>query len=489
MVVDGGNSERKMKEKYGYLAKNTVLFTISSFGSKILAFFLVPFYTAVLSTKEYGTADLISTTASLLIFVTTICIADAVLRFAIDNTDIRKGVFGFGLRVIVIGTGILGAVLLILSVYNPFQWERYLYLLLFLTVFTNAINQLISNYLRAIDKIAAVAVMGILVTAVTIASNFIFLLIFKLGVIGYLISFVIGYFLSSIYGLIIILHIDSIKAILQMCDREMKRKMIAYSFPLIFNGAAWWMNNSLDRYFIIYYCGIAVNGLYAVASKIPTILLMVNQIFNQAWNLSAIKEYDSEDKEGFFSNIYSLYNFVLVASCSVLILLNIPLAKFLFSNDFFLAWKYSSVLIITAIFAALSGFFGSVFVAVKNTKIFAVSTVIAAIINVSLNWILIPSYGALGGAVATAVSFFIVWLIRYICATRYIKMKINLLRDLIAYVLIICQAVLEHIEEHIYLGQIAILILILFMYKKEFVQVSIKVAHLIKRSNNKVAKK
>ena len=73
--------------KYAYLAKNTMLFTISSFGSKILSFLLVPLYTAVLSTEEYGTADLVTTTAGLLIYVFTLNIADAVLRFAIDRKN------------------------------------------------------------------------------------------------------------------------------------------------------------------------------------------------------------------------------------------------------------------------------------------------------------------------------------------------------------------------------------------------------------------
>ena len=472
-----------MKSKYGYLAKNTVLFTLSSFGSKLLAFLLVPFYTAVLSTEEYGMADLITTTSNLLIFVVTICIADAVLRFAIDNSDMRQGVFGFGLRVVILGNIISGSLILLVAYINPFHWNSCFYIFLFFTILTNALNQLVSNYLRAIDKILPVAVMGILVTAVTVSCNLLLLLVFKLGVEGYLFSFIAGYFFASIYGFYIIFRNDP-KSFIQICDKQTQRQMVLFAFPLIFNGVAWWINNSLDRYYIIFYCGVAVNGLYAVASKIPTILTMINQIFNQAWNLSAIKEFDAEDKSGFFSNIYCLYNFVLVSGCSVIILFNIPLARLLFSKDFFVAWNYSSVLVITAVFAALSGYFGSVFVAVKNSKIFAISTVLAAFVNALLNWVLIPTFGALGGAVATAVSFFIIWLIRYIIAKRYIKMKIHIIRDLTAYVLIIFQTVLEHMDDHVYPGQVTIFIVIIILYRKEIIQFTNKVVVLIKKSLN-----
>lgn len=46
-----------MDQKYKYLGKNTIIFAISSFGTKVLSFLLVPLYTAVLTTAEYGIAD------------------------------------------------------------------------------------------------------------------------------------------------------------------------------------------------------------------------------------------------------------------------------------------------------------------------------------------------------------------------------------------------------------------------------------------------
>lgn len=469
--------------KYRYLAKNTILFTISSFGSKILSFLLVPFYTNILTEAEYGTADLVTTTSSLLLFVVTLCISDAVLRFAIENRKTQQGVFGYGLRVVLKGSAITGFVLYAFSFFNPFNWETYIYVSLLLTIFFSAIYQLISNYLRAIDLIVHVAIMGILVTVFTISFNLILLLIVKAGVVGYLISFLAGYAFSSIYGLTILFFEDR-NCFTSICDRKTQREMIHYSLPLVFNGVAWWMNNSLDRYFIIYYCGIAVNGLYAVASKIPTIITVVNQIFNQAWNLSAIKEFDAEDSNGFFSKVYSSYNSMLVLSCSVLVLANIPLARFLFSKGFFEAWNYSSILVFTAVFAALSGYFGSVFVAVKNSRIFGVSTVIAAIINALLNWVLIPVYGGIGGAVATAISFFLVWLIRFVCASRIINLNINIGRDIVSYILLIFQIVVEHTNSHMYLIQICIFFTLIVLFRREITICLKKCSDLFKRCKN-----
>lgn len=463
-----------MANKYNYLARNTIIFTISSFGTKLLAFLLVPFYTSVLSNAEYGTADLITTTSNLLIFVVTISIADAVMRFAIDGTESRYGVFRYGIKVVLSGCLLFGFVLSFFSIWNPVHWDKYLYLLLFLTIITNSINQLVSNYLRAIDHITSVAAMGMLVTVFTIGSNLVLLLGLKLGVVGYLISFIVGYVVSTVYGFLKVYKFDR-KCFSQICDAKTKRMMIAYSFPLIFNGLAWWVNSSLDRYFIVIFYGTAVNGLYAVASKIPTIISVVNQIFSQAWNLSAIKEFDKEDKEGFFKNIYSLYNFILITSCSLLILLNIPISKILFAKDFFAAWQYSSVLVISAVFAALSGYLGSIFTAVKNSRIFATSTVIAAVINSVLNLVLIPPFGALGAAIATAISFVTIWIIRYICVAKYMKLQVRLVRDCVAYMLLTVQATIEHFDGHFYIMQGIILVIILVIYKREMIRIFNKV--------------
>ena len=89
-----------MKEKYKYLTKNVLIFAVSSFGTKFLSFLLVPFYTSVLTTAEYGIADIITTTATLMMYICTVNIADAVLRFAIERKKDQSEILVFGIRVL-----------------------------------------------------------------------------------------------------------------------------------------------------------------------------------------------------------------------------------------------------------------------------------------------------------------------------------------------------------------------------------------------------
>ena len=86
--------------KYKKLLNNTLYFFVGNMGSKLLIFFLVPYYTYVLSTAEYGTADLITTTASLIIPVVTLSITEAVFRFSMDEKADYKALFSNGLLIV-----------------------------------------------------------------------------------------------------------------------------------------------------------------------------------------------------------------------------------------------------------------------------------------------------------------------------------------------------------------------------------------------------
>ena len=69
------------------LFKNTVIITIGKICTQLITFFLLPLYTSILTTEEYGTVDLLNTLASLLLPIVTFQVEQAVFRRLIDNRD------------------------------------------------------------------------------------------------------------------------------------------------------------------------------------------------------------------------------------------------------------------------------------------------------------------------------------------------------------------------------------------------------------------
>ena len=319
----------------------------------------------------------------------------------------------------------------------------------FLMFFAQSLSGVITYYIRGIDRIKDLSVSSVLVSAFTIGCNIIFLVVFRWGLTGYFLANIIGPLVQALYLIVrsgMIYDTD-----LRVDFSEEKKVMLEYCKPMTANSVAWWVNNTSDRYVVIFFCGLAENGIYSVATKIPSILNIFQSIFSQAWTLSAVKEFDPEDKNGFFANTYRAYNCLMVLICSVIIVGDKILAHFLYAKDFFVAWKYVPWLTIAIVFGSLSGYIGGFFSAVKNSKIFAQSTVIGAASNIVLNLIMTPLMGALGAAIATTVCYFVVWGIRYWQSKKFVKLKIDLRRDLITYVLLVLQSVVLLFENGIVL--------------------------------------
>lgn len=464
-----------MKENsgYRYLFNNIGLLTLSNFATKFLSFFLVPLYTNVLTTTEYGTYDLFNATIGVLLPVLTLNIQESVLRFALDKKTNREAIVTISAKYLLISNFlvIIGLIFNRITNLNAMIAEYGIYF--FLMFFVQSLVGVITCYIRGVDRVADLSVSSVITSIVTISCNIIFLVAFKWGLPGYFLANIIGPLVQCIYLMVRSSFLNEIRFEQFTTEEE---AMTNYSKPLIANSIAWWVNNVSDRYVIVFFCSLAENGVYSVAGKIPSILNIFQTVFNQAWTLSAVKDFDSEDKNGFFTNTYKAYNCMMVIICSSIIVADKVLAKFLYAKDFYVAWKYVPWLTVAILFGALSGYLGGFFSAVKDSKLFATSTIIGAIINLFLNFVFTPMYGAMGAAIATAISYIVVWAFRYVQSRKYIRMKINLTRDIIAYILLIVQSLLiliEGLKMYFFVG--SVFLVICFLYIKDIMLVLNKI--------------
>lgn len=451
-----------MNSKYKELGKNVFLFTISGFIPKILSFILVPLYTSYLSTYDYGISDLIVTTVQLLIPIFTLDIQDAVMRYSLDKNYDNKNVLSYAIHVICKGAGILLVLIAIVSFFEIEALNNEYLVFLFINYVIGSLYNTFSLFCRGINKVKVLTIGSVINSAITLSSNILLLAVFKMGLTGFLISSILGTVVAVIYIVLKgkLYQYISFKKVPESVGKEMKR----FSYPLIFSVTAWWVNNASDRYILTGLAGVAVSGIYAVAYKIPSILTMFQNIFTQAWSISAIKEFDKKDSDGFIGETYTLMNFGMIFSCSVLMILNIPIAKLLYANEFFYAWKFVPPLLLSVVFNAMALFIGSIFTAVKDTKTLSYSTIIGATVNIIFNFLLIPYFGAYGAAVATALGYGVVLIMRHIILRKYIHMKINMKRDIMGYIALLLQIMIAFKGLNYVYFQILVLCIIIVLY-------------------------
>lgn len=428
-----------MTGKYTSFIKDLILFTLSTFLPKAISFFLVPVYTNCLTTAEYGIADLVSTTVGLMVPVATLNISDAVMRFTIENKNDAKP-FAVGFVSIVKGILLVSSVVFLNMTLNIVNISSTIALFFLCNFIFVSIYGLCISYIRATDKVALLSIVSVLTSFITIASNIITLIIFKAGLNGYLFSGCIGY---AIADLIMLWRIRSWNLIwsTSKLDVALRREMLIYSMPLIAANIAWWINSSSDRYILTAIRGVNENGIYSVAYKIPTILQMMQGVFSQAWLLSVFREYKKDNGPNYVSKVFELYYVAMGISCSVLIVLDIPLAKILYAKDFFEAWRYVPVLLISVVFISNAGFFESILTLHKRSKHVALTTVIGALVNTLLNLVMIYYIGAMGAAIATVCGYFVMWITRIRMVLNDYYFYIDWKRIIITYSILFVEAI------------------------------------------------
>lgn len=407
--------------KYKTLLSNTLLISIGTFGSKILVFFMVRFYTGYLTPSDYGTADLITQTANLLFPIISLGITDGVFRFALDNERGRRSVFTVGFVTITAGSVLFLAVIPLLNTVKEFK--GYIWLIVIYTM-ASCYHSLCSQFIRARGNTALFSVQGIINTALVIGLNVLFLAVMRIGITGYVLSVVLADFLCTVF----LFAKERLWTQFTLQPRKIAfKRMLRYSIPLIPATIFWWITSVSDRYMVNAMIGSTENGIYAVSYKIPTILTLVSTIFMQAWQFSAVTESHGDRKEHirFFTNVWRSFQAVMFLAGAVIITFAKPAIRILSTEQYYSAWRYVPLLSASMIFTAFVSFTGTVYVVTKQSGISFITAMAGAVINIALNLLLIPSpLGVQGAAIATFLSYFAVFLIRAVNSRKYIPFKL-----------------------------------------------------------------
>lgn len=463
------------QQRNKYLLKNTVIFSIGNFGTKIISFFLVPLYTNILTTREYGTVDLIYTIGMVLVPLLTLNIGESIMRFALDKDADCDKIMSTGITILIFGA-IIG--LLILPIANLFESVSNYSIYIYLYTLTLAFSQIFLCYLRGKEFLLKYSI-GNIIQSLTIAIfNIIFLIGMKKGIEGYLMAYILANVCTGLYGF----WAGKVNLVIKKysIDIELSKNMIKYSVVLIPNSFMWWIMNSSDRMMVSAMISVTSNGVYAVAYKIPTLLSTITTIFNQAWSYSAIREDESEDKEEYNNRVYdNLVTIVIVVATGLLMIMK-PFLSVYVGKEYYAAWHYVPYLIVGFVFMTLGSFIATSYTVHKDSMGFLISGTVGAIINLILNFILIPMMGVSGAAFATCISYFGVFAYRIKDTQKYIKLRVFKRKQICGYALLILSAMTCYLDNCIGQTLLVIEFICIILLNKEFVKDMLKIIFKIK---------
>lgn len=421
--------------KYKTLLKNTGILAIGSFSSKILVFLLVPLYTAVLTTEEYGSYDIIFSTVSLLAPLLTLNIADAMMRFPMDEAADVPRIARIGLSV-----ALASGIIVLAAQFVPgapwrsltgIGWLAPLYA-------STVLYQSLSLLARGLERMKDIAIAGVASSALLVALNVALLLFAGWGLDGYFVANVAAMLFPALW--LVWRMRREIFAPSSEGDAALFVEMVKYSLPLSMAAIGWWLIGTSDRYIVTAICGIEANGLYSVAYRIPSILSTISNIFIQAWQVSAIKGYDPRDADGFLRKAFSSAEAVVVLLCSVLMPLSPVVARVMFSGDFYVAWVYVPPLLVYAALNAMGGMWGPFFSAAYDPAPMAWSTFLGGVVNVAVAIPLVVVFGVQGACISSILAGFVNWGCRAFRVRRHIEVDFGVRKSLALYLALCSQA-------------------------------------------------
>lgn len=404
------------------LAKNTAILTIGKLCTQGINFFLLPLYTAVLETSEYGTFDLMVTYGTLLLPLVGMQMDQGLFRHLLecrDDKDKQTQIFTSVLisdviqimiySIIVLGIGIIAKI------------KHYPFLIAYVCL--HVISSLLMQFVRGLGKTKVYAVSSFISASTTVALNAFFLVVIKLGLEGLFISTLLATLISISYMIIQIKAWNYVRLV--RFSKEILKKIRNYSLPLIPNNLSWWVVSVSDRTIVSYILGVAVNGIYTVSNKFSNLFITFYNIFNLSWTETVSLHFQDEDRDIFFSKMITTMFNLFSCACFGIIAIMPFIYPIMINAKYAEGYNQVFILMIAMLFRVVVGLYSCIYVAAKDTKKIATTSIISAVINIVVNLALIFRIGLYAASISTLVAFGTMAIVRYIDINRIIKMKIK----------------------------------------------------------------
>ena len=413
-------AQEKTQERSTKFLKDLGIYAIGNLGSKIITFAMVPLYTFfVKDTGDFGYYDLCLTVIFLIIPFFTLQLRDGAFRFLLEtqDKDNRSKIITFIYRTLL--TSIIVSVIatIMLSVFTNIGYLWYCLLLLIVMSFFEVITQVT----RGLGNNKVFVAAGILSSFGIGVFSIILVAFWGLGIKGIFLANILARLVALVY---IELRLKIIAAYFHFNIKlgKIGKDILKYSLPLLPGSLCWWLTGSSDRWFINHYLGLDVNGLYAVAFRFNGIILTLSIIFYQAWQETAILQYNSPDRDKFFSKMFNTYIGILAILLTAYTFTLKIFYPIIVDTNYQESAYYLYPMGISAVIFALSAFFDLGYQCAKDTSRTLPAIILAAIVNVVCNFLLVRSIGVYGAIITSIITYLVLFIYRLHDMKRYFKL-------------------------------------------------------------------
>ena len=430
------------------LAKETVIYGVSSILGRFLNWCLVPLYVYMFPTEEYGVVSYLYSFTAVLLVILNYGMETGFFRFANKEKDPN---LVYSSSLICVGSTSLLFIALLSILLKPVSNvillpEKSLFVwLLGVTVAIDAFSNLPFAYLRFKKKALRFALIKMLNVGINIGLNLFFLLLCpKLannnpGLISWFYeplggeAFGIGWiFVSNIISssLVLVMLIPELRGFKYSVSGALLKKMLSYSWPLLILGIAGILSQNMGQMMIPYLfigeeeAARSMVGIYGANIKIAIVMVMFIQAFRYAYEpfifSKAEKKGESKNKEyGDAMKFYIIFGLLIFLG----VMFFLPILKYFISESY---WPGLDVVPLMMAAEFCFGVFYNLSVWYKltdRTQWGMYFSLICFVMMLLLNVWLVRSIGIprgyMGSAWAALISYFIITVVSYFVGQKY----------------------------------------------------------------------
>ncbi len=404
------------------LLKHSSTYGLAVLGSQAIALFLIPIYTRYLTPADYGILEIFLTTQGIILPIFGMGLGSALLFFFSkhDTKEGRKEVISTTLIFLVITSSclvlalILGANSFSSLLFQSSQYTFY-FQVMFLTILFDTLVVIPMSVFQAREESKRYMIISLARFLVGAGLNIYFIVGLQKGVLGILES---GLLTSITFCAILLPFI--VWRIRPRFSKSLLREMLGYGLPLIPVAFLAWIMSASDRYFLQIFSDSTELGLYSLGYKFGGVLhgLIIGP-FQLAWMPFLFSTSKEENAKKIYSSVLTYFVLVAMFVALALSVLSKEVIAVMATPPFYSAYHVVPLITLALLFYGCFMCVNAGMYLEKKTKYIPFIIGAGATLNLGLNYLLIPSYGMVGAAIATASSYFFLVIVAFLASRRF----------------------------------------------------------------------
>ena len=400
------------------MKKRILIYGIGTFFSKILVFLMVPVYTRVFSTSDFGYYDVLISDMQMIVSISFVEIWSGIIRFMFEDENRYRPIKTM-LRMTPVLMMFYAAGVFILSFFFEIKYPvvTVIYGIMYLMFSVS------NSICRGLEHNTKYVISGLISTFVSCTLSIVFAVFLHLGIQYLLVAQSVGCALAV--GYVELTTKSYSKAVHSTYIKGSIKEMSKYCIPLMMNSFSFLFLGTYNKNIIISKLGEDLSGIYAYVGKFSAIVAVLLSVYALAWQEQAFVSANADNSDEQYSHYLNEFIKLIGLGIPVYIMACIIFSPLFGGRKYYNSEIYIPLAILGGYVSNFSGIISTVIAVKKKTVFILYSTAVGALLNVLIATLTIRNYGINASALSLCISFGVTAMLRYYFAKKDFDLKLK----------------------------------------------------------------